>query len=158
MGRIPTIGTWDFLGLNSFGARRRAASAWLVKEIRFLENILPVTVLVLIFPRYLVLKEKLNLSQTLQSIFILSPKKVVDNLIRITRSYDKVLGGLLNNPKLPRRQASRREFPSIEDSILVGDFQELVDLTLQEIVQPLNQLGPESPCCSPFQYPPQTPK
>ena len=85
----------------------------------------------LIFPRYLVLKEKLNLSQTLQSNFILSPKKVVDNLIRITKSYEKELGGLSNILNPPRRQASRREFPSIEDSILVGDFQELVDLTLQ---------------------------
>ena len=158
MGRIPTIGTWDYPSLNSFGARRRASSAWMAEEICFLENILPVTVLVLIFPRYLVLKEKLNLSQTLQSIFILSPKKVVDHLIRIKRSYAKVLGGLSNIPNLPRRQASIREIPYIEYSVLVGDFEELVDLTLQEIVQPLNQLGPESPCCSPFQYPPQTPK
>ena len=132
--RIPVIGTQDFPGLKSFGARRRASSAWMAEEIFFLENILPVTVLKLIFPRYLVLKEKLNLSQTLQSNFILSPKKEVDNFIRITRSYEKALGGLSNIPNLPRRQASRRESPYIEYSVLVGDFEELVDLTLQEIV------------------------
>ena len=35
----------EFLGLNSFGARRRAASVWLDEETRFPEIIPPVTVL-----------------------------------------------------------------------------------------------------------------
>ena len=61
MGRIPIVDTWDFPGLNSFGTRRRAASAWLAEEIHFIENILPVTVLKLIFPRDEALKENLNL-------------------------------------------------------------------------------------------------
>ena len=79
--------------------------------------------------------------------------EVVDHLRRITRSYAKKLGGLPNIIDLPRRQASRRERPHIEDSVLVGDFEYFVDLTLQEIVQPVNQLGPESLCGSPFQSP-----
>ena len=51
-----------FPGINSFGARRRAASAWLAEEIRFLENIPPMTVLKRAFLRTPVLKEKLILS------------------------------------------------------------------------------------------------
>ena len=41
--------------------------------------------------------------------------------------------------------------------MLVGYFEELVDLTLQEIVQPLDQLGLDSPPCSPFRSPVQSP-
>ena len=63
MGRIPTVGTWYFLGTNNFGTRRRAANAWLAEEILFLENILLVTFFKLIFPRDQALKEKLNPSQ-----------------------------------------------------------------------------------------------
>ena len=51
---------------------------------------------------------------------------------------------------LPKRQAHRRERPYTKDSVLVGYFEELVDLTLQEIFQPLDQLGPNSHSCSPF--------
>ena len=45
LGRIPTLVACKFPGLNSFGARRRAASAWLAEETRFPETIPPVTVL-----------------------------------------------------------------------------------------------------------------
>ena len=45
----------------------------------------------------------------------------------------------------------------MEDSILVGNLEELVNLSLQEIVQPLNQLGLDSPFFSPFQSPLQSP-
>ena len=41
--------------------------------------------------------------------------------------------------------------------MLVVDFEELVETTLQEIVQPLDKLGLESPHCSPFQTPVQSP-
>ena len=71
--------------------------------------------------------------------------------------YAKKLGGFPDILDLPRRQARRKECPYIEDLVLVGDFEELVDLPLQEISQPLNQLGPESLHCSPFQYPPRSP-
>ena len=64
--------------------------------------------------------------------------EVVNDLRRITRSYAKKLRGLINIPNFPRRQAHRRERPYIEDSVLVGYFEELVDLILQEIVQPLD--------------------
>ena len=57
----------------------------------------------------------------------------------------KNLGGLKTIPKLLRRQASRRVPTYTEDSILVGNLEELVNLSIQEIVQPLNQLGPDSP-------------
>ena len=76
--------------------------------------------------------------------------EVVNDLRRITRSNVKKLGGLSNIPELPRRQSRRKELPFMEDSVLVRYFEELVDLTLQEIVQPLDQLGPTSPPCSPF--------
>ena len=57
--------------------------------------------------------------------------EVVDHLRRITRLYAKNLGGFPNIPDLPRRQTHRKERPYMEDLVLVGDFKELVDLTLQ---------------------------
>ena len=33
--------------------------------------------------------------------------------------------------------------------MLVGDLKELVEVALQEVVQPLNQVGPNTPYCSP---------
>ena len=44
-GESLTVAACEFLGLNSFGARRRAANAWLVEETCFPKNIPPVTVL-----------------------------------------------------------------------------------------------------------------
>ena len=44
-GESLTVVACKFLGLNSFGARRRAASAWLAEETRFPEIIPSVTVL-----------------------------------------------------------------------------------------------------------------
>ena len=44
-GEYLTVVSCQFLGLNSFGARRRAANAWLAEETRFPEIIPPVTVL-----------------------------------------------------------------------------------------------------------------
>ena len=89
-------------------------------------------------------------SDVIEYLYLVS-HKVVDHLRRITRSYAKKLGGLPNIPALPRRQVRKKERPYLEDSLLVGDFEVLVDLTLQEIVRPLNQLGPESLNCSPFE-------
>ena len=34
-------------------------------------------------------------------------------------------------PDLPRRQTHRKECPYTKDSVLVGDFEELIDLTFQ---------------------------
>ena len=44
-GESLTVVSCEFLGLNSFGARRRAASAWLAEETRFPETFPPVIVL-----------------------------------------------------------------------------------------------------------------
>ena len=40
-----TVGTYEFLGPNRIGARRRAANVWLAEETRFPENFPPVIVL-----------------------------------------------------------------------------------------------------------------
>ena len=59
---------------------------------------------------------------------------------------------------LPRRKYSRKIASYTKDSILVENLEEPVDLSIQEIVQPLDQLGLESPAVSVFsQYPPHSP-
>ena len=75
--------------------------------------------------------------------------KVVDGLRRFTRAYVKNIGGLPIIPVLPRREYKEKDRPILEDAVLVGDFEELVETALQEVVQPLNQVGPDTPYCSP---------
>ena len=41
--------------------------------------------------------------------------------------------------------------------MLVGDLEELVEITLQEVVQPLNQVGPDTPYGSPVHTPIHSP-
>ena len=41
--------------------------------------------------------------------------------------------------------------------MLVGDFEELVETNLQEVVQPLNHLDPNTPYCSPIHTPVHSP-
>ena len=82
--------------------------------------------------------------------------EVVDDLMRITRAYAKNIGGLPIIPAFPRIELRKRDHPYSENSVLVEDFEELVETTLQEIVQPLDKLGLESPHCSPFQTPVQS--
>ena len=77
--------------------------------------------------------------------------QVVTNLRRHTRSYVKSIGGLPTIPDLPRREYKKKDRPILEDSVLVGDLEELVEVALQEVVQPLNQVGPNTPYCSPMQ-------
>ena len=74
--------------------------------------------------------------------------EVVNDLIRHTRAYVKKIGGLPIIPELPRREYKRKDRPILEDAMLVGDFEELVETALQEFVYPLNQLGPDTPYCS----------
>ena len=81
------------------------------------------------------------------------PFEVVDHFRIYTRLYVKKLGGLQTILELPRRGDYRRTPTYIEDSILVGNLEELVNLSLQQIVQPLDQLGPDSLYCSIFQSP-----
>ena len=73
------------------------------------------------------------------------PFEEVDHFRRHTRSYVKKLGGLKAILVLPRRQAHKKAISYNQYSILVENLEELVDLSRQEIIQPLDQLGPESP-------------
>ena len=67
--------------------------------------------------------------------------EVVNDLRRHTRAYVKSIGGLLIIPNLPRRECKKKDHPVLEDAVLVGDLEELVETTLHEVVQPLNQVG-----------------
>ena len=103
------------------------------------------------FPKIPSLEEKVT--EYLYSI----DNEVVDDLRRITREYTKKIGGFPIIPSFPRREVRKKDRPYREDSVLVEDFEELVETTLQEIMQLLNQLGPDSPHCSPFRTPIQYP-
>ena len=56
--------------------------------------------------------------------------KVVNDMRRHTREYVKSIGGLPIIPNLPRRKYKKKDHPILEDSVLVGDFEELVETTL----------------------------
>ena len=60
--------------------------------------------------------------------------EVVDDLRRITRVYAKRIEGLPIIPTLPRREYRKKDRPILEDAVLVEDFEELVETTLQEVV------------------------
>ena len=75
---------------------------------------------------------------------------MVDDLRRITRAYAKNIGGLPIIYVLPRREYQKKDHPQLEDLVLVEDLEELVELSLQEVDQPSDQLGPDSAHCSPF--------
>ena len=76
--------------------------------------------------------------------------EVINDLRRHTRAYVKSIGGLPTIPDLPRKEHKKKYCPILEDSVLVGDLEELVETALQEVVQPLNQVGPNTPFCSPM--------
>ena len=75
--------------------------------------------------------------------------KVVNNLRRHTRAYVKKIKGLPIIPELPRREYKKKDRPIVEDSVLVGDWEELVETSLYEVLLPLNQEGLETPYSSP---------
>ena len=79
--------------------------------------------------------------------------KIVNDLRRHTRAYLKKIGGLPIIPEFPKREYKRRYCPLIEDSMLVGDWQELVETALQEVELPLSQEGLETPYISPIHTP-----
>ena len=64
--------------------------------------------------------------------------EVVDYLRIFTRAYAKKIIGLLIIPPLPRREYRKKYHPILEDVLLVENFEELVETSLQEVVQPLN--------------------
>ena len=71
--------------------------------------------------------------------------KVVNDLRRHTREYVKSIGGLPIILVLPIREYKKKYHHVLEDAFLVGDLEELVEIALQEVVQPLNQVGPNTP-------------
>ena len=75
--------------------------------------------------------------------------QVVNDLRRHTWAQVKSIGILPIIPNLTRREYKKKDRPILEDSVLVGDLEELVEVALQEVVQPLNQVGPNTPYCSP---------
>ena len=83
--------------------------------------------------------------------------EVVDDLRRLPGHMQKNIGGLPIVSVLPRREYQKKDHPQLEDSVLVEYLEELAETTLQEVDQPLDQLGPNSPHCSPFQIPVQSP-
>ena len=56
--------------------------------------------------------------------------EIVNDLRRHTRAYVKNIGGFPIIPELPRREYKRKDRPLREDSVLVGDWQELVETAL----------------------------
>ena len=58
--------------------------------------------------------------------------QVVNDLRRHTRAYVKSIVGLSTIPDLPRREYKKKDRPILEDSVLVGDLEELVEVALQE--------------------------
>ena len=57
-------------------------------------------------------------------------KEIVNDLRRHTREYVKNIGGFPIIPKFPRREYKRKYCPIVEDSVLVGDWEELVEKDL----------------------------
>ena len=66
------------------------------------------------------------------------PFEVVNHLRRHTWSYVNKIGELKSILELLRRKASKKVHTYTEDSILVGNLKYLVNLSIQEIVQPLD--------------------
>ena len=56
--------------------------------------------------------------------------EVVNDLRIFTRAYAKKIGGLPIIPILPRREYRKKYYPILEDTVLVEDFEELVETTL----------------------------
>ena len=56
--------------------------------------------------------------------------QVVNDLRRHTWAYVKSIGGLPIIPNLPRREYKKKYCPILEDLVLVGDLEELVEVAL----------------------------
>ena len=79
--------------------------------------------------------------------------EIVNDLRRHTHAYVKKIGGLPIIHELPRREYKKKDRPIVEDSLLVGYWEELVETALQEVEFPLNQVGPDTPYSSPVHTP-----
>ena len=57
---------------------------------------------------------------------------------------------------LPRSQDPKKMISYMQDSMVVENLEELLDFSLQEIIEPLDHWGPESPTAQVFSHsPPQ---
>ena len=56
--------------------------------------------------------------------------EVVNNLRIHTRAYVQNIGGLPIIPEFPRREYKRKDRPILEDSVLVEDWEEIVETSL----------------------------
>ena len=83
------------------------------------------------FPKGSIPEGRVNLESKDQEHLYPVSFEVVNDLRRITRSYAKKLGGFPNIPDLPRRLARRRDIVYTGNSVLVGNFEEFVCLSLQ---------------------------
>ena len=79
--------------------------------------------------------------------------QVVNDMRRHTWAYVKSIGELPIIPDLPRREYKNKDHPILKYSVLVGDLEELVERALREVVQPLNQVGPNTPYHPPVRTP-----
>ena len=99
----------------------------------------------------------LNPEEKWKEPFFSVNNKIVNDLRRHTRAYVKSIGGLPTIPDLPRREYKKKYHPILEDSVLVANLEELVETALQEVVQPLNQVYPNTPFFSPVHTPIHSP-
>ena len=86
------------------------------------------------FPKGSIPKGRVNLESEVPKHLYPISFEVVNYLRRITRSYAKNLGGFSNILDLPRRPARRTDLVYTQNSILVENFEELVDLSLQKLI------------------------
>ena len=52
---------------------------------------------------------------------------MVNDLRRHRKAYVKSIGGLPIIPNFPRREYKKKDHPILEDSVLVGDLEELIE-------------------------------
>ena len=68
-----------------------------------------------------------NIEENREHLFYVD-NQVVNDMRRHTRAYVKSIGGLPTIPYLPRREYKKKDRPILEDSVLVEDLEELVEV------------------------------
>ena len=70
-----------------------------------------------------------NTEENREHLFVVD-NQVLNDLRRHTQAYVKSIGGLPNIPNLLRREYKKKDHPILEDLVLVGDLEELVEVAL----------------------------
>ena len=70
-----------------------------------------------------------NIEENREHLFAVD-NQVVNDLRRHTRAYVKSIGGLPIIFDLPQREYKKKDRPILEDLVLVGDLEELVEVAL----------------------------